>query len=116
MLFWWVFAPAMSEVPSFDDTLEPRFQLSPMLLTTASVQPEQHLLLRFQCRRNRCVQRIHDGRREFEVAGQGRIEFLVERGIGGKCCGQPPLPATNQIESGVVGWKTLRRPGQSVAF
>ena len=54
-----------------------------MRLRERLAQAEEDLLLWREGRGDGCVERVHDGRGEFEVANDDVGKFVVERGLGG---------------------------------
>ena len=66
------------------------------------MQAEEDLLLWCVSRRDRRVERVHDGRSELEVADDDVGEFAIECSLRGERGGESPLTALDEIERGFI--------------
>lgn len=80
------------------------------------MQAEEDLLLWCESRRDRRVERVHDGRSDFEVTNNDVGKFVVKRSLRGESGGESPLTALDEIERGMIAGESLGRTGERVAF
>src|SRR5665213_1241027 len=111
-LFSWFFVPSDSSTPIMTALRRSTHLPLPELL----FQAEEHLFSRCLRCRDGCIQRIHYGRGDLEIANQRCGEVWLESLRRGQRGSQSPLTAADQVHARMLGRKSLGWARQRIPF
>src|SRR5579863_589737 len=80
------------------------------------MEPEKDLLLGREGVGDGSIERVDHRRGKAEIADQNLGQPGIKSGLCGKGRRKTPLPALDQVKTGMIAWKSLGWTGQRIAF